>query len=154
MWISWNIQKGMLHLFCWKIIIMMETINCELNATFFYYWFFFKNQQWFFYGIFQFSITKSEKKTIICVFGFHFVAINIKGWLNICIPYLGYSQIWLYLLGYGHHFFKSSYLWWSLELHKKILEETLIVITWNAKYKDAFIIFNDFSIYILKLLPK
>jgi hypothetical protein len=151
MWIFWNIEKGMPNLFYWKNNDDDGNYGLWVECNLFLLLIFFliNNET-----IFQFSITKSEKKTIICIFGFQFVAINIKGWLNICIPYLGYSQIWLYLLGYGHHFFKSSYLWWSLELHKKILEETLIVITWNAKYKDAFIIFNDKCIYILKLLPK
>ncbi len=67
----------------------------------------------------------------ISAFGFHCVAKNIEGWIEICTSYLIYSQIWLNL-PHDHHIFytflsRGSPFW----LHKKIpfkIKATLVPI--------------------------
>jgi len=38
---------------------------------------------------------RNKENSEIFVFGLQYVTINIKGWLNMYIPYLVYNQIWL-----------------------------------------------------------
>jgi hypothetical protein len=55
----------------------METIDCEMNATFFPIDLFLINNE-FFLEFFNFQSPK-VKKCIPCIFGFQFLAINIEG---------------------------------------------------------------------------
>jgi hypothetical protein len=80
------LKRGCQISFIEKIMMMMETMDCELNATFFYYWFFF-NQQWNNFSIFNHQ--KWEKNYYLRI------------WFSICshkykrlIKYL-YSISWL-----------------------------------------------------------
>ncbi len=47
----------------------------------------------------------------IHIFGFHFVAKHIEGWLNMCTLFLAYNQVWLNLPTHNRHFgYKQKFL--------------------------------------------
>jgi hypothetical protein len=53
---------------------------------------------------------KINKSCHISIVGFQCVAKNIERWLNFCVSYLNYSQIWLNLLRDNRHF-SYIFLW-------------------------------------------
>ncbi len=72
---------------------------------------------------------KTSKNHQIFIFSFQYVTKNIERWLKICISYLFYSQIWLNNLANLPRmiatFSTSSYRWWPLCLHQKILKKNI-----------------------------
>lgn len=83
--------------------------------------------------IWSFSTIRNEGKKELKIsdfyIGFQCTTTNMKGWLNICTPYLVSSSIWLNLLKDNCHFFTSSYYDHNHFGYKqKFLKETMLTM--------------------------